>query len=126
MNAKTETSGMSAFDVMKSVIAAVLVVAAVAAYYYFPDASVFLRAVGVVVAVAAAIGIFMTTERGRDLWRFIQSSRIELRKVVWPTRQETLQTALAVIVFAVILGVFFWLLDMLLLWLTRLLTGQGG
>jgi preprotein translocase subunit SecE len=51
---------------------------------------------------------------------------VELRKVVWPTREETIQTTVTVLVFALIMGVFFWLLDMFLLYATRLLTGQGG
>ena len=76
-------------------------------------------------SIAAAIGLFMVTERGRTLWKFIQGSRVEIRKVVWPTRQETLQTALTVMVFALILGLFFWGLDFFLLWITRLLTGYG-
>ena len=50
----------------------------------------------------------------------------ELRKVVWPSRQETLQTTLAVFLFVTVAGVFFWLLDAILAWLTKLLTGQGG
>jgi len=45
---------------------------------------------------------------------------------VWPTREEAMQTTLAVLVFALVMGVFFWLLDMFLLWVTRILTGQGG
>jgi preprotein translocase subunit SecE len=64
--------------------------------------------------------------QGKELWRFIQSSRGEIRKVVWPNRQETLQTTLTVMVFALLMGVFFWLLDLFLLWATRLVTGQGG
>ena len=126
MNARTETTGSAALDLIKSVLAAALIVAGIGAYYYYPDTSVLVRAVGVVASLAIAIAVFFTTTRGRELWRFIQTSRIELRKVVWPTRQETLQTSVAVIVFALIMGVFFWLLDMLLLWVTRFLTGQGG
>ena len=67
----------------------------------------------------------MQTERGRTLWKFIQGSRVEIRKVIWPTRQETMQTALTVMCFALILGLFFWGLDFFLLWITRLLTGYG-
>jgi preprotein translocase subunit SecE len=126
MNARTETTGSVALDLIKSVLAAALIVAGIGGYYYYPDASVVARAVGVVASLAIASAVFLTTTRGRELWRFIQTSRIELRKVVWPTRQETLQTSVAVIVFALIMGVFFWLLDMLLLWVTRFLTGQGG
>ncbi|MFZ9086847.1 MAG: preprotein translocase subunit SecE [Steroidobacteraceae bacterium] len=46
--------------------------------------------------------------------------------MVWPTRQETVQTTLVVFVFVILLGIFFWLVDMLLAWATRYLTGQGG
>jgi len=60
------------------------------------------------------------------LWKFAQGARVELRKVVWPTREETIQTTLVVLLFALIGGVFFWLLDLFLLFLTSRLTGQGG
>lgn len=127
MNAKTETpSGASALDSVKLVLAVALLLGGIVGYYWFIDASVLLRAVGVVVSVALAIFVFLTTARGQDVWKFIQSSRIELRKVVWPNRQETFQTTMAVIVFVIIMGLFFWGLDMFLLWATRLLTGQGA
>ena len=127
MNAKTETpTGASALDSVKLILSAALLLGGLVGYYWFADASVLLRAVGVVLSLALAIGVFLTTARGRDVWRFIQSSRIELRKVVWPTRQETFQTTMAVIIFVIIMGLFFWGLDMFLLWATRMLTGQGG
>ncbi len=127
MNAKTETpAGASALDSVKLVLSAALLLGGLVGYYWFADASVLLRAVGVVVSLAAAIGVFLTTAKGREVWRFIQSSRIELRKVIWPTRQETFQTTMAVIVFVIIMGLFFWGLDMFLLWATRMLTGQGA
>ena len=127
MNAKTETpSGAGVLDSVKLVLAAALLVGGIVGYYWFVDASVLLRAVAVVLSVARAIVVFLTTAKGKDVWRFIQSSRIELRKVVWPTRQEAFQTTMAVIVFVIIMAVFFWGLDMFLLWATRLLTGQGS
>ena len=58
--------------------------------------------------------------------QFIQQVRSEVSKVVWPTREETIQTTITVLVFAMAMGVFFWLLDMFLLYVTRFLTGQGG
>ncbi len=125
MNAKTETSGPGVLDLIKMLLAVGLIVAGVGAYYYFPDASVALRAAGVVVSIALAIAVFMTTVRGRDLWQFIQSSRVELRKVIWPTKNETVQTAIAVIIFTLVMAIFFWILDKFLFWATRLLTGQG-
>ena len=63
------------------------------------------------------IGIAMTTAQGQRLWHFIQGSRVEIRKVVWPSRQETTQTAIAVFVFTLIMMLFFWLLDLGLFWL---------
>ncbi|MGD1976231.1 MAG: preprotein translocase subunit SecE [Gammaproteobacteria bacterium] len=127
MNAKTEMpAGASALDSVKLVLSAALLLGGLVGYYWFADASVVLRAVGVVLSVALALAVFFTTARGRDLWRFIQTSRVELRKVVWPTRQETFQTTMAVIIFVIIMGVFFWGLDMFLLWATRILTGQGA
>ena len=125
MNAKTETSGPGVLDLIKILLAVGLIVAGVGAYYFFPDASVALRAVGVVVSVALAIAVFMSTVRGQELWAFIQSSRVELRKVVWPTKNETVQTAIAVIIFTLVMAIFFWVLDKFLFWATRLLTGQG-
>ncbi|MGI9353725.1 MAG: preprotein translocase subunit SecE, partial [Rhizobiaceae bacterium] len=80
------------------------------------------------VLVSFGLGAFIAFQsvQGQALWHFIQGSRAEIRKVIWPTRQETMQTTLTVFVFALIMGVFFWLLDLVLLWATRLLTGQGG
>jgi len=126
MNAKTEIEGASALDTAKMLLAAVLLLSGIVGYYYFPDASVAIRAAGVVFGIALALAVFATTARGRTLWGFIQTARVELRKVIWPNRQETVQTTIAVIVFAVIMGLFFWVLDKGLLWATRLLTGQGG
>jgi preprotein translocase subunit SecE len=127
MNAKTEMpSNTSALDAVKLILSAALLVGGIVGYYWFPEASVVLRALGVVLSLALAIVVFQTTERGREVWRFIQSSRVELRKVIWPTRPETFQTTVAVIVFVIIMGVFFWALDMFLLWATRILTGQGA
>jgi len=60
------------------------------------------------------------------LWKFIQGARVELNKVVWPTREETIQTTLVVLVVALFGGVFFWLLDLFLLFVTSRVTGQGG
>jgi preprotein translocase subunit SecE len=86
-----------------------------------------LLSVSVVLAsVAAAVFVFMQTDRGHTLWKFIQGARIEIRKIIWPTRTEAIQTTLTVFVFVLILGIFFWILDMGLLWATKMLTGQGG
>ena len=112
-------------DTAKLVLAAAILLAGLAAYYLYPNASVLLRAAGVLVATLAAGFVAFQSMQGQELWKFIQASRLELRKVVWPTREETIQTTIAVFVFALIMGVFFWLLDLLLLYITSYLTGQG-
>jgi preprotein translocase subunit SecE len=125
MNTKAESSP-GPLDTVKLVLAAGVLVGGIVAYYYFENESLLLRVAGVLVALALGATISFQSTQGKELWRFIQSSRIELRKVIWPTRQETTQTTLTVFVFVLIMGIFFWLLDMGLLWITKLITGQGS
>jgi preprotein translocase subunit SecE len=113
-------------DTAKLVLAIVVLLAGLVGYYYFADASTLLRALGVIVAFAVAVVVAFTSLQGRTLWKFIQGARVELNKVVWPTREETIQTTLVVLVVALFGGVFFWLLDLFLLWLTTRITGQGS
>jgi preprotein translocase subunit SecE len=124
MNTNAET-GSGFLDTVKLALAAAILVGGIAAFYMYEEQSLLVSVSVLLVAVGLGVAVFMQTERGRTLWRFIQGSRVEIRKVIWPTRQETLQTALTVLVFALILGLFFWGLDFFLLWITRLLTGYG-
>jgi preprotein translocase subunit SecE len=127
MNAKSEIStGASALDKVKIVLAIAIVIGGIAGYYAYETAPAVLRVGAVILSLAIGLGVFATSGVGKELWAFIQGSRIELRKVVWPNRQETGQTTLVIIFFVIIMGIFFWLLDMFLMWATRLLTGQGG
>jgi len=122
MSSKSETLS-SKMDTAKLLIALALVVSAIVAFYYFEDVSQLARVAGLLVAVGIAIAMAATTAFGGGLIEFIQDSRNELRKVVWPSRQETLQVSLAVILMVIVMSIFLWLLDMFLFWLVRLLTG---
>lgn len=122
MTSKTETQASIA-DTVKLAFSVLLLAVAVIGFYYFADYSTLVRVVGILVAAGVAVGIAATTEVGGGLMGFVQESRVEVRKVVWPSRQQTTQISLAVIAMTVLLGVFLWLLDMLLFWLVRLLTG---
>jgi preprotein translocase subunit SecE len=113
-------------DTVKLALAVLIILAGLVGYYYFTNTATLLRAFGVLISVIAALGVLYTSVQGQMLWKFIQGSRVELRKVVWPTREETIQTTLVVLVFALIGGVFFWLLDFFLLFVTSRITGQGG
>ena len=125
MDTKVE-SKPKIMDTVLLLLSAGILVGSIFAYYYYANDSVLLRTAGVLVAFVLAIWVAFQSAQGRTLWAFIQSSRVELRKVVWPTREEAVQTTIIVIVFAMVMGTFFWLLDFLLLWITRFITGQGA
>jgi preprotein translocase subunit SecE len=124
MNAHTETSESGVLDILKLLIAAGMLTGGLFGYYWYLEWSQPLRVLLVLGGTIAGVAIAMTSTQGRRLWAFIQGSRIEIRKVVWPTKQETTQTAIAVFVFTLILALFFWGLDSFLLWLTRTLVGS--
>jgi len=124
MSTNTETSESGMLDIVKLLMAAAALIGGLYAYYYYQnDIAQAVRVLMVLAGTAAGIGIAMTSTQGQRLWHFIQGSRVEIRKVVWPTKQETTQTAIAVFVFTLIMMLFFWALDSGLLWLTRTLVG---
>jgi preprotein translocase subunit SecE len=125
MNARAE-AGVSGLDTAKLVAAALLLVAGIYGFYHFADYSTLLRVLGLLAVSGVAAAIALQTEVGRRLWQFSGDARNEVRKVVWPTRQETMQTTLVVIVMVLILGIILWLFDMVLMSILRFLTGQGG
>jgi preprotein translocase subunit SecE len=119
-------NGARALDIAKLVASVAIMVGGMAAFYVLGNVPLAARWLIVFGSLAAGIALALQSAQGREFWQFVQGSRVELRKVVWPTRQETMQTTLVVFVAIVALGVFFWLLDMLLGAITRTLTGQGG
>lgn len=125
MSAKAESHG-SKLDTIKLLTALLLVICAVVGFYIYADQSLLLRVVGLMTAVAIAVVVALQTGKGRHTWAFFQDAQIEVRKVVWPTRQETVQTTLIVMLMVVLVAIFLWFLDMFLGWAIRLLTGQGG
>ena len=119
-----ETSESGFLDIIKLLLAAGVLVGGLYSYYYFLEVSLPLRVLMVLGGTAAGITVGMTSTQGQRLWAFIQGARIEIRKVVWPTKQETTQTSIAVFIFTFIMALFFWGLDSFLLWLTRTLVGS--
>jgi len=118
-----EDSQSGVLDIIKLLIAAGVLVGGLYGYYYLLEWTLPLRVLLVLGGLIAGVAIAMTSTQGRRLWAFIQGSRVEIRKVVWPTKQETTQTAIAVFVFTLVMALFFWGLDSFLLWLTRTLVG---
>ena len=125
MNAKAEVE-RSGLDTVKLVVSALLVVAGIYAFYYFEAYSTLLRVIGLLTLIGVALAVAYQTAVGKQTWGFVSDSRMEVRKVVWPSRQETLQTTLIVFVMVLIIGIMLWLFDMLLMSIVRALTGQGG
>ena len=125
MDTKTDT-GPQALDTAKLVLAAALLVGGLAGHYSYSHRRTAVRVLMVLVAMGAAVFVGLQSMQGQALSRFVQASRVELRKVVWPTREETIQTTIAVLIFTAVMGVFFWLLDLFLLTFTRWIMGQGG
>ncbi len=98
-------------------LGAVFIIAAGVAAFYTMDASLQLVRVGVLVAsIIVAAGVALTSTPGQDAWEFAKSARGEFRKIVWPTRRDTVQSTLIVIVLVVIIGLFLWLLDTISFW----------
>lgn len=124
MNARAEAAS-TGLDTAKLAVAALLLVGGIWAFYFFAAYSVLLRTLGLLVIASGAAALALTSTQGRQLWRFALDSRMEVRKVVWPTRQETIQTTLIVIVMVFILGLILWLFDTILRAIFNLLVGSG-
>ncbi len=113
MATNSETQG-SVFDTVKLVLALGVLILGIWGFYFYAQEALLYRVLGILAAVGVAIGIAATTAKGKGLISFLGSSRSEVRKIVWPTRAETMQTTLMVFIMVVILAIFLWFIDMLL------------
>jgi len=113
---KTEQSSSSAIDTFKLMTAVLVLLAGVVAFYYFEEESQLLRVLGMLAVAVVAFFIAASSDPGRRGLGFVKDARVEVRKVVWPTRQETLQTTVAVLFMVILVAVMLWLFDMFLGW----------
>ena len=125
MVAKTEIEVTNKLDTVNLLLSIVLLVAVVAGFYYYEAEGLIYRVLGLLVFVLIALGTVYTTNLGQSVVGFGRESRAEVRKVVWPTRQETVQTTLMVIVAVIVIGIFLWFIDMMLVNAVQYLTGRG-
>ena len=121
-----KTADAGAADKAKLAVAILIVVAGVAGYYVLADQPNWVRWLAVTGSLVLAAVVVAFSRYGSEFRRFLELARIELRKIVWPTREETGKMTAVVLVFVVVAGIFFWLLDLVLAWATKALTGQGG
>jgi preprotein translocase subunit SecE len=117
MNTKVERAGgANGLDIVKLTLAGVLLVAGMVAYYYFAGWNGWGRIGVLLVGVIAAAAVGAFTAPGRAVREYLAESQFELRKVVWPTRDETLRTTLVIIVVVIILSLLLGLIDVTLKW----------
>ena len=125
--AKQTSAEPAAADTAQLIAAITLAVGGIVAFYVLKSrpeawASWAALAGGLLLGVL----VFVFSQYGRNFWQFVLESRVELRKVFWPTRQETFMTTLVVLGFVLIASTFFWLLDLTLATVTKFFTGQSG
>jgi preprotein translocase subunit SecE len=124
---KQSTAEPTGADTAQLVAAIFLVLGGIVAYYVLksrPEA--WASWVAMFGGILVGFAVFAFSQYGRRFWRFVLEARVELRKVFWPSRQETMTTTMVVLVFVVIAATFFWLLDLLLASVTKFFTGQGS
>jgi preprotein translocase subunit SecE len=125
MAAGTEVK-QSGLDALKLLAAVAIVGLGIGGFYFFEEYPLVLRVVAFLVLTGVGIFVALQSERGRAIREFLLDSRSEVRKVVWPSRQETIQTTLIVFAVVIVMAIFLWLVDLVLLEIVRAVTGQGG
>lgn len=117
--------GSNALEATKWVFITLLLVAAVWANYYYSEIEWSIRLIGWLLIGGIILLIAYQTKTGRQAWGFVKGSRIELRKVVWPSRQETVRTTFMIVVMVAIMALILWAIDSLLLWMMAFFTGSS-
>ena len=113
-------------DTIKLALALLISIAVIVAFYVFADQSLLYRVVGLLAGAVLSVYIALQTEKGRQIWLFFQEAQIEVKRVVWPTRQETVQTTLIVSIVVIVVAMILFALDAFLKWSIDLIMGIGG
>lgn len=124
MSDKAENAS-NPLDLVKWVLVIGLLGGLVYVYNQYQDVSVLYRALGAVAVAVIALGIASTTIKGQTFLSFAKEARIEVRKVVWPTRQEVVRMTLIILLATAVVGLMLYLIDMVLVWLVGIVTGIG-
>jgi len=113
-------------DKIKLVFALLLVAAGVAGFYLLADHAMVIRILAVLAGLIAAVVLMSTTPLGREFFAFAREAVVETRKVVWPSRKETIQTTVAVFVLVLVMAIFLWVVDVGFLWMVKMLMGRSA
>jgi preprotein translocase subunit SecE len=126
MTEDIKTQDVGPADKAKLSAAVAVAIAGVVGYYLLANQASWMRWLAVAAGLVLAGLVVNFSRYGAEFRRFLELSRIELRKIVWPTRDETIKVTIAVFVFVIVAGLFFWALDFVLAWATRFLTTPGS
>ncbi len=116
-----EKVGLSPFDRIKWFAVILIVIGGIWGNWQFDEFSVFYRALGLVALAVICVFIALQTEMGRNLWTLMRDARSEIRRVIWPTRPETVQTTAIVLILILVFALILWGLDSFLSWLVQLI-----
>ncbi|EIT71941.1 MULTISPECIES: preprotein translocase subunit SecE [Hydrocarboniphaga] len=126
MEPQIESPSSSRYDSLLLLASVVLLVGGMFAFYWFNGTlNAALRMLMLIAALGAAVAVAYQTQLGRELWGYVIGARSELRKVVWPSRQEALQSTLMIAVVVLVMSLLLWGLDSFLLFGVKSLTGRG-
>ena len=121
----SEDSRASGIDTAKLVVSILVLIGGIVAFYHYGHLGLLYRVLGVLFSIFVSVGLLLTTAMGKEFLGFLVEARTEVRKVVWPTRQETVQSTLVVVALVFLVGLLLWTLDAALYWGISLMTGQG-
>jgi preprotein translocase subunit SecE len=125
--AKQTSAAPAAAGTAQLIAAIVLAIGGVVAFYVLKSRpEVWASWAALVAGLLLGALVFAFSPSGGRFWQFVLEARVELRKVFWPTRQETFTTTMVVLGFVLVASVFFWLLDLSLAYATKFFTGQGS
>lgn len=127
MSQKAENpSASKSLETLKVIVSATLLLLSLIGYYYYSDAHAVVRVLGLIGGVALSGLVFYQSDKGRAWFGYLSHAQKEVKQVIWPTRQETVQMTLIVFAVVIVMSIFLWLVDMFFLWAVQVLTGQGG
>ena len=123
MSTGSETTAGNSLDWLKWLVVAALLGGGVYGNWYYTEESLLLRVVVMLVMALIAGFVALQTERGQNTWNLLKEARSEIRRVVWPSNQETSQTTMVVLVIIVIFALILWGLDSMLGWIVSSVIG---
>jgi preprotein translocase subunit SecE len=119
----SEVSAQSPLDRVKWLAVFVIVGGGIFGNWYYQTEPLLFRVLALLALAALAVFVAGLTGRGRSIWALMKDSRGEIRRVIWPKREETVQTTVIVLVLVLIFALILWLLDSGLTWIVSALIG---